>query len=1455
MRHFPLVILFLALLGVLSAHGASWIIPDDYYEDGQVWDNMTDEARLAAVRQAGFDAKRQAFTEDRPLLICVGNKTCPHCANAWSRVLGTAEFAAEADARRLVLLEVYSADNASDFKFSTYSAAKGDPVEERGASSLPYFALVRVKSSFQPNAVFDRTNVTLLGIWPCNDDNGNLTLDWMTSRLDKYLAADSMQRLTFVTGPDMLPTAVGADGVDIYQNSAWNASTPASLNYTRELHFKFDGLAGRRHFFAVTGFPERDDFQLTLAIYNEKGTTCLKSTTGTGFTPLDRGFYFDPEEDGTYQFVISRDGAETESGLDFTLRNHIAHPQTADNLGTISNPFWSGCENGKWTMDLQAARRTGRPYLVYFTGLCWCPYCIALDNMAFSSDVFQDAVKDYPLVCLDARRRGEITGPSLLYTEGYQQTIRDAVPGLDDEQLAALIEEKLAANQLIQYANLTPGGTRIGYPTLIVCRPNGDDGMKLDMVGRASSFTTYPVTQDFAERAAAYVNAMTTLLQEEDGEESNNFSATCPDAGTLSAGGTLELSGYLGSCDLSDWSAITLEDELDLAVTIAVPDNADGRNPDAALIITLADENGATLVTATGTIAAPPALEYRGTAGQRLLALATTAVQQDKLVPYTLTMDATCDFPPYDICFPDTLFFSRACDSQFTIPVQWTRCEDTDRPARFTVTCENPDTLLETIQATASVPAGDSSGIATLTFAVKPDTSSRQARAYRLTLASDDGSCRINGESEARARIVFYPQFLELTTGGTKKIDVVQGIPVSDLRFALINGTTDTTSFSLTSGKLPKGLTAKLTEPDENHIQYLQFTGTPSSTAQSSSATITLYAGTRQGSKHTFSFTVASLESLNRFGLTNLFGGTLTAPDGTITSFALSLDSSRHLTATISDGRVFTAPNWTLDKSSNLVATLTDDNGQSLQLSLSPNGVGTGELSNGQETASAAFAPAADTAQYAGRYNISIQTNDYPAWGFASFTIDGQGFVSLDGTMPDGSTLAATSVLTGGATSASFTISAPTSVDGAATGQFTATIALPPADQRPQGQTCVTASTAVWRPDGDDAMPIAVAGNPYDPEASFFVQTAADAAQPENAFHFEAGFDLEGNPAISPTRAICALLPQGVPASEAAGAAFAFADDLHDGIQLQLAYDTATGRLTGTFHAFSPDDFSSIEATLQGILIPIPDCPDCSGQTIVVGCGQFFLGNDRRLAYPFQLLLGDYQHTRALQTPVFADDSIPRFAGNAFAIDNETEISFICGNPQDALLFFKDGRLLPGEPDQRSLTATPDDTGAYTARAARLGRLSQPLAFSLGGPAASFTAITADAPAGWHLLAIPAGYLPDTAQAAAMFDALRPLCLDEATGVFTRATDISAGHAYFLFLPPSATGRDLLLDCVPMSQPASNPSADANPFRVIWLGNGTDPGNWLWDRDSYRMTTDDETGRAPLTGIWTSTDK
>ena len=58
-----------------------------------------------------------------------------------------------------------------------------------------------------------------------------------------------------------------------------------------------------------------------------------------------------------------------------------------------------------------------------------------------------------------------------------------------------------------------------------------------------------------------------------------------------------------------------------------------------------------------------------------------------------------------------------------------------------------------------------------------------------------------------------------------------------------------------------------------------------------------------------------------------------------------------------------------------------------------------------------------------------------------------------------------------------------------------------------------------------------------------------------------------------------------------------------------------------------------------------------------------------------------------------------------------------------------------------------------------------------------------------------------------------------------------------------------------MSQPASNPSADANPFRVIWLGNGTDPGNWLWDRDSYRMTTDDETGRAPLTGIWTSTDK
>lgn len=1442
--------LFLICLG-LTLSAAEWILADKYYPAGKTWDDLSDNERLTAMRQAGFEAKYKAFSEGRPLLVCVGNKTCANCANAWNRVLGTGEFASFADSRNLVLLEIYNIENIDDFNFLYYSAAKGDPVEENTPGTLPFFGLFWIKSSFEENAIFDRTNSTILGLWSCNDGHGNLTMDWMTERIDKYLTSDPTPVLNFVTGQADLPTAT-TGGVEYYQNSAWNASTAASLNYAREIKFKFQGLKGRRHFFALTGFTARDDFQLTLSIYDAAGQNCLKTASGQGFDILDKGFYFDPADDGLYRLVISRDGEENATGFDFTLRNHIGDPQTDDNLGSICNPLWTGFEKGKWTMDLESVLDSGQPFLIYFTGLCWCPYCIALDNMAFQTELFKNTVKDFPLVTIDNRRRGEITGTSLLYTEGYQNTIREAVPGITEAELSDLIENKLAENQLIQKANLAPGGTRIGYPTLIICRPGSPDGRKLNMVGRASNFTTYPVGQDFSKIAADYVQAQITLLNAEDDEEDNNYLEYCHSLGEIPAGEVTTHDAYLGSCDLTDYLAFTLGGKADFSITAAF--QGEQLVDTATFTLELFDSENNRLTSGQGTVAEPPVLEYRGNAGETLKIKLNVASAQTRLAPYTLILDGTQDFPPYDIAIPESLYFARVCDSQFTIPVAWSRCEDTEEPLVFTVTCEKPDDYLQDTSVTVTIPAATgTSGTADAVFNVTPAPNSRTTRAYRMRLDFQAGTARLAGLNQTIARLVFAPQFLQLANNGTTNLSLVQDLSIGNIRYAFINGASAVT-YKLTNGSLPSGLAVSLSEPDENHIQYLEFTGTPR-TASPASVTISLYGDSVLGHKHTFNFSIQEIRTVNPNAAVNLFGGSIIRNGGLADTFTLSLDASRHLTLTTGNGDVYTANGWSLDNSGNLVATLTDSQGNAISLLMPPDGKGSGRLdaSQGLAEATVSFAPAADFRQYAGQYNAMLQAeNDFSAYGFAQFTVSPQSAVSFQATLPDGSTVTASSVLVTDGDIASFTVTAPAMRGEYADGLLNSVIAIIPQADRIEGETCVSASATWQRTETSDELALSLLGNQFDPQSKFYIQTAEDPDSPANLFHLTAGCDNSGNPVISQQDAIAALLPVGLEFSESGSNSFSFVRDYYEEINPVLSYDASTGRLTGSFNVISPDDFTSRKATLQGVLIPVPGCSDCSGQAIIVGAGQFFLEGEIALAYPFEIILGGYQHSKNLAMPAFAADSQPQFPDQTFAIDGETTLNFSCGNSQDTLLFFRQGELLPVNQQQRSLTVSPDDLGEYAVRAARLGRLSQPLIFNLSGPADSLAVFPDSAEPGWYLLALPAGLTLDEPQASNFLKQFRPLQYDTAAGTFAEATEFKASHAYFVFLPTESAGMQNTLT---FSYRPVVPAESACEFLLINLQEISGQDSWLWNNSQYLKTTDAMAGLSALTGAWISNDK
>ena len=171
-------------------------------------------------------------------------------------------------------------------------------------------------------------------------------------------------------------------------------------------------------------------------------------------------------------------------------------------------PQWSGAEPGVWTQDYEsalAAAKADRKYtLMVFMGTWWCPHCQPLEEYVFASPEFQAyvAAEGYYLTLLDFPYRDGVSEWTWLWDPEYRTAngIGDWTPQQIAEEYIRRFEfqdsmsrggaltvntnvlvqieaaDGVTTTNLVPYAeNPTTSYHRVGYPTIIVIDPKGEE--------------------------------------------------------------------------------------------------------------------------------------------------------------------------------------------------------------------------------------------------------------------------------------------------------------------------------------------------------------------------------------------------------------------------------------------------------------------------------------------------------------------------------------------------------------------------------------------------------------------------------------------------------------------------------------------------------------------------------------------------------------------------------------------------------------------------------------------------------------------------------------------------------------------------------------------------------------------------------------------------------------------
>lgn len=1028
--------------------------------------------------------------------------------------------------------------------------------------------------------------------------------------------------------PDELGTRPGSDGTLLYNGTASvrYVNTAFEKN-TKELKFTFSAKSGRRYVFtgmknyAASNAPDWSALlahsgYMTATIYKlGKPGAILVQSVGMGFTPLDRGVFFEPAEDGSYVLTLALSAAPS-ANLPFALKFHSA--RYTGTPGAIDTPLWAGFEKGKWTMDYHAVLNSGKetPFILLFSGSEWCPFCIPMENLLLDTTGFATATANYPLVLVDNRMRNNSGGPTLLYSPTYQAYIRSALGIPDSIEIAtSLIEPKLSANHAFEAQHALSGNT-IGYPTLMLCVSDGNGNMRV--VVRQSP-EDYPVGVDFNQFAQEVVLAMTDL-QEDLTEEKDNDKATTTAVFALSSEDD-SYPAFIGGLDGEDWRKVTFSAPSNWKFTVAKNGTGSDFDTDAAVTLELRDETGNNLKAGkTGTWDKPPEINYSASAGSTVM-IVVKVTGQKRTVPYSLVGDVMSS--PYEVAFSSAENCLAGGASSYSVNLAWRSLLEETPGTTATVrlilpegvTADGGDTV------TFGGPSAGQQGVETVQISGLAAPEATTPAEFTIGLEAVE-NCRLATPSQTLLKVFTLPAFQEYYNGATKEIALVESMPMTPVTLPFLSATNDTT---LDASNLPQGITAIIQDGS------VVVSGTPLENG-SKSATITLARTTgASGVTITLEFTITPLVDKNQFAAntTNYTGRVIRKGnvDYTVGIFTLTRDKAAHklnATAKIAGVEIpFALPDWTLQDNNGMVASTSADG--KVNVTLTSGGKGNGTLKRRSEEFKLEFTPnltALTADDFAGTFNVSLQQAN-AGFGFIIAEIAEDGTVTYHGELGDGTVIPEQSVsLAGGGADGAAIIYVHALVGVSSLREFGGMLFVSPGRQGEISVPRVSACTDFYlvAPNaGTGAISVGACGTDFNRGRSITSQLRGTGEYATLDFYaiFENFEDAEvpnGNTALPE-----GILPQSIPAGitleeesydPATGSIFAPKEI--DGYTTFLGLFGTGGRLlvskegvvTGDFTMLAATDASPVTVNFRGIVIPVPaSC--CSAGPDAIAYGRF----------------------------------------------------------------------------------------------------------------------------------------------------------------------------------------------------------------------------------------------------------
>jgi hypothetical protein len=210
-------------------------------------------------------------------------------------------------------------------------------------------------------------------------------------------------------------------------------------------------------------------------------------------------------------------------------------------------PCYDEVEPGKWTMNFEgamaAAKVTGRNVYVLFAAMEWCPHCKAMDVRVFNQPSFQTdpLVANAYLVTLDFPRRDEQID-CLQKDPAWLNAV-----GITKAQGAQIT----ARNWNLHNYYTLPGGTRVGFPTLVVFNKDGETLGRTGEHGSEPHAT--PTTPSTYDPVPVILDNIRQAVAQEGSESDNHYSGAIELALPSIGGGANTVQGSLSKMDAQDW--------------------------------------------------------------------------------------------------------------------------------------------------------------------------------------------------------------------------------------------------------------------------------------------------------------------------------------------------------------------------------------------------------------------------------------------------------------------------------------------------------------------------------------------------------------------------------------------------------------------------------------------------------------------------------------------------------------------------------------------------------------------------------------------------------------------------------------------------------------------------------------------------------------------------------------